>query len=238
MKLTNPTRASFSPGEFNIQRNSLKDQAANFIRHLIVSGQIAPGSVITERDIAEKLNISRMPARDALMDLERQGLVVTKVGRRQVIQLDEKETRQLYQLRIALERLAVELAIQHHSEANQEALEAKLADMRQAIAVEDTARYSASDLEMHELIWQQAENPYLLDILYSMIGPIFLFIASQAHISEDWKVSLRLHEQLVATIVTKDTQAAQRSIETHLQHSLELALSAFKIADFITEVKL
>ena len=214
--------------QVHVERASLKDQAAEVLREMIVSGKIASGSKVTERDVAEWLRISRMPARDALMALERQGLIVTKPGGRYVIELDEQDIRHLYQLRIALEKLAVELAVGNSTLANQASLDAKLAEMRQAIAVEDIPTYSASDIEMHELIWQQAGNPYLLEMLNSMIGPIFMFIASQARMIEDWQESLRLHEQLVEMIRTKDVAGAVQSIEAHVQHSFDLSLSVFQ----------
>jgi DNA-binding GntR family transcriptional regulator len=53
-----------------------------------------------------------------------------------------------------------------------------------------------------------------------------MVIASQARMIEDWQESLRLHEQLVEMIAVKDTPAAVQSIEAHIQHSLDLALSA------------
>ncbi len=211
-----------------VERTSLKDQAAEVLREMIVSGKIASGTKVTERDVAEWLKISRMPARDALMALERQGLIVTKPGGRYVIELCEQDIHHLYHLRIALEKLAVELAVGNVTPANQEALDAKLAEMRQAIAVEDIPTYSASDIEMHELIWQQAGNPYLLEMLNSMIGPIFMFIASQARLIEDWQESLLLHEQLVEMFRTKDVVGAVQSIEAHVQRSFYLSLSVFQ----------
>jgi DNA-binding GntR family transcriptional regulator len=211
-----------------MERTSLKDQAAEALREMIVTAKIASGSKVTERDVAEWLHISRMPARDALMILERQGLIVTKPGGRYVIELDEQDIRHLYKLRTTLEKLAVELAIGNASQVNQKALESKLGEMRNAIEVGDIPTYISSDLEMHELIWQQAGNPYLLNMLNSMIGPIFMFIASQARIIEDWQESLRLHEQLVEMIAVKDIPAAVQSIEAHVRHSLDLSLSAFQ----------
>ena len=224
MSLANLSPSKFAAGALAIERNSLKGQATNILRDLIVSGQIAPGSKITERDIAELLQISRMPARDALMALESQGLVVNKPGGRYVIELGEAEIRQLYQLRLALEKLAVELAIQNHSAAQGAVLAARLDEMRQAISRGDTARYSASDLEMHEWIWQQSGNSYLVNVLHGMIGPIFMFIASQARLAEDWQEALRLHEQLAGALAHQDLSAALNSIEAHLNHSLALAL--------------
>jgi DNA-binding GntR family transcriptional regulator len=221
---------NISNGNFpkvQLERASLRDQASDLLREMIVSGKITPGSKVTERDVAEWLKISRMPARDALMELERRGLIVTKPGGRYVIELDEQDIRHLYQMRTSLEKLAVELAIENTSPDNLNTLKSKLAEMHHAIEVGDAAKYTASDLEMHAIIWQQAGNPYLLDTLNSMIGPISMFIASQAIMVEDWQESLRLHEQLVEMIEAKDAPAALQSIEAHIHHSLDLALLAF-----------
>ena len=214
--------------QVDVNRSNLKEQATDLLREMIVSGNIAPGTKITERDVADWLKVSRMPARDALMDLERQGLIVSRPGGRYVIELSEQDVHHLYYLRTVLEKATVELAIANSSPVNQAVLEAKLAEIRQAITIGDMDAYTVSDLEFHKLIWEQAGNPYLLDMLNSMIGPIFMFIASQAQIVEDWQESLYLHEQLVETIHNGDVPAAIQSIEAHIQHSLTLALSIFK----------
>jgi DNA-binding GntR family transcriptional regulator len=212
----------------HVYHTSLKDQAARHLREMIVSGRIPAGSKITERDVAQWLEISRMPARDALMELENQGLVVSKADSRYVIQPTPQEVRQLYQLRLALEKLAVELAITSASERRKDQLQRKLDAMRRAVERGDQATYTASDLEMHELIWQQAGNPYLLNSLHALTGPIFMFIASQTRVKENWTETLALHEALVQAICAGDAAAALHSVEAHLQRSLDLALQVFQ----------
>jgi len=207
-----------------VERSSLKEQATELLRDLIVSGKIKPGSKITERDVADLLHISRMPARDALMDLERYGLIVSKPGGRYVIELTEIDIRRLYQLRLVLEKMALELTIAQLSPEGLTLLEGKLNDMRASIAKGDIVAYTASDLELHKIIWQLADHPYLLNMLESMIGPIFMFIASQASIVEDWQESLQLHERMVKQIAERDSAAALKTMEAHTNHSLELCL--------------
>jgi DNA-binding GntR family transcriptional regulator len=80
---------------------------------------------------------------------------------------------------------------------------------------------------MHQQLWRQAGNPYLLEMLNTMVGPIFMFIASQARMIADWQESLRLHEQLVSAISARNVPEALKSIEAHMRHSLDLALEAF-----------
>ena len=214
--------------KLQLNRTSLKEQTTRLLRDLIVKGRIAAGSKITERDVAELLATSRMPARDALLELERQGLVISKPGGRYVIQLGEEEVRHLYQIRLALEQLAVELAAQRITPAGKDALQRQLDAMGAAIAANDREGYVASDLEMHALIWQQADNPYLLDMLHSMIGPIFMFISTQTKVQENWRETLELHAALCRAICAWDTAGALQGIEAHTRRSLALAVEVFQ----------
>lgn len=211
-----------------IERNTLKDQAINLLRDLIIGGQIAPGTKITERDVAARLGISRMPARDALMALEKEGLLVSRLNARYVIELNEQEIRQLYMIRLVLEKLAVEQAIINATPSSDETLEAIMSEMRQAITQAEIPRYTSADLELHRTLWEQARNPYLLKMLVSMIGPIFMFISAQSRIIEDWQTSLALHQELVAAICARNQTVAVSSIEKHINHSLALALKPIR----------
>lgn len=211
-----------------IERNTLKDQAINLLRDLIIGGHIAPGAKITERDVAARLGVSRMPARDALMVLEKEGLIVSRLNARYVIELNEQEIRHLYMIRLALEKLAVEQAIVNSTPDSDTTIKAIIEQMRQAITQGEISRYTSADLELHRTLWEQAGNPYLLKMLNSMIGPIFMFISTQSRIVEDWQTSLALHEELVTAICDRNQVSAANSIEKHINHSLALALKAFQ----------
>jgi DNA-binding GntR family transcriptional regulator len=211
-----------------LDRSLLREQVANVLRDLIVSGRIAPGTKITERDVADLLKISRMPARDALMDLEHEGLIVTRPGGRYVIQLSEKEVRDLYQVRIALEKLAIAEAVKANSPDIQAALQSKLDKMAAAIRENDQDAYTSSDIELHQEIWQMSNNHYLIDMLTSITGPIFMFIATQTQFDDDWNETLELHQRLVGAICAQNLELALDSISEHMQRSVNLALLAFQ----------
>lgn len=224
----NHIRTNASLGNVRLDRNSLKEQSTTLLRAQIISGRIPQGTKLAERDLAELLGISRMPARDALMDLEREGLVVSKSNGRYVIELDEIDIQNLFQVRLVLERLAVGQAATNNSPANCAALRANLQQMNEAIAHNDREAYVASDLEAHQLIWQQANNPYLLKMLNSITGPIFLFIASHTEFQRNWQETLYLHEELTDAICAGAVETAIRSIETQLNNSLELSQQVFE----------
>ena len=208
---------------FKLERSNLKDQATDLLREHIISGRIAPGTKLVEREVAESLGISRAPARDALMHLEKEGLVVSKRDARYVIQVTERDIRELYQLRLVLEKLAVRLAAENISARNRAELLAKVQEMEQASLLKDNPTFIRTDVELHELIWRQANNQHLKRTLDSMVGPIFMFVANNAE-HYDWQETLDLHRELVTCIVSGDAEAASLSIERHLANALERSL--------------
>jgi DNA-binding GntR family transcriptional regulator len=74
----------------SLARIPLKDQVTSVLREHIVKGKLQSGSKLIERELAEWLGVSRMPVHDALVQLEKEGLVVTKTDARYVIQLTTK----------------------------------------------------------------------------------------------------------------------------------------------------
>ncbi|MCC9074992.1 GntR family transcriptional regulator [Litorilinea aerophila] len=211
-----------------VDRNSLTGQATDLLREQIIGGRIPPGTKLIEREVAELLGISRMPAREALMNLEREGLVVAKNSGRYVIQPTQTDIEHLYQVRLLLECLAVELAASHATPEFCRALQANLQQMRDAIARNDRAAYVRSDLEAHQLIWAQAGNPHLQKMLHSITGPIFLFIATHTEFQTDWTETLQLHEELADAICAGNPKQAAQSMREQLENSLQLSLRVFR----------
>ncbi|MBZ0304086.1 MAG: GntR family transcriptional regulator [Anaerolineae bacterium] len=217
-----------------LQRLSLKDQAADILRERIISGQIPAGSKLVEREVADLLGISRAPARDALMQLEKEGLVVSKLDARYVIELTERDIRELHAVRLVLERLAVDLATQHTSAHNRSAQVETLHMMEDAIARRDRTAFALADVEGHTLIWEQADNLHLKNTLHSMIGPIFMFMANSAELY-DWEETYDLHRNLVECINSGDRSAALASIERHMENSCERSVGVFRVRHEETE---
>ncbi len=224
----NPLLHNSTLGSTRLDRNTLKEQSTRLLRRQIIGGHIPQGTKLTERDLAELLGISRMPARDALMALENEGLIESKSNGRYVIQVSEIDIQHLFQVRLVLERLAVGEAASHRSPEYCATLRRNLQEMQAAIAQSDRDAYVQSDLEAHQLIWQQAENPYLLSMLNSITGPIFLFISSHTEFQRNWQETLHLHTELADAICAGAVEQAIQSIEQQLQNSLELSQQVFE----------
>lgn len=206
-----------------LDRATLSTQAADLLRNAIIRGEIPPGTKIVERQVAKMLNISRAPARDALMTLEKEGLVISRPDARYVIELAEQDVNEMHQVRLVLELLAIDLASQNTNSENQKAQIAALKLMEDATKAKDRAAFSKADLEGHAIIWKQSQNHNLEKTLQTMIGPIFMFMATATEYY-DWDVTLELHRDMVKCINAGDREAAKESMRRHMENSRKRAV--------------
>jgi len=217
-----------------LDRTLLKDRAAEVLRDHISSGHIPEGTRLTEQEVSRLLGISRMPAREALMILEAEGLVANRSDGRCVVELSEEDVRHLHVVRSTLEKLAVELAAANVNEENRAALRVKLRDLEEAVAGEDPALCAKCDLAIHQAIWHQANNSYLLKILDSMLGVIFVLAARiRFYCRADSDGLLSQHGELVDLVTSGDGAGAARAIEAHLSEALAISLCRFRIQDHV-----
>jgi DNA-binding GntR family transcriptional regulator len=211
-----------------LERTLLKAQVADLLRTQIIQGAIPPGTALVERDLANALQISRIPVRDALLELEKEGLVVCNASnRRSVIQLTRRDIEELYELRLQLETLAVERAARNTSPESQQQLDALLEKMVNALEAHDDEEFPRCDVELHRAIWAQADNRHLEKMLHTMSGQLFMF-ASINTVLYAWDEVVDLHRDLVACINRGDVDGARASIQRHMQNSLDRALNAFR----------
>jgi DNA-binding GntR family transcriptional regulator len=161
-----------------------------------------------------------MPARDALMALEHEGLVVSRSDGRYVIDLAEKDVRNIYIVRRPLERTAVELAAQNTNSANQALLNLKLHALQQACEMQDAKATTPADLALHEEIWRQSNNDFLIRLLESMRGVIYtLVMQGSLYGDRNWEGLYNNHNDLVQLINRGDWQPAGRHMEEQLERS-------------------
>ena len=221
--------------DMSLEHRLLKDRAADTLRDCISSGKIPEGTKLTERDISELLGISRAPARDALMILETEGLVVSKPGGRFVIELTEKDVRDIHMLRWTLERVAAEQAAANVTDANREELYAALRDLEAAVDG-DAHDWARCDTALHRTIWRLADNAYLLKVLDSVFGAIFVLAERDKRYGKrNNERVIANHRKLVDLIAAGDGANAGREVELQIKRSLERNLKTFKLPKLTDE---
>jgi DNA-binding GntR family transcriptional regulator len=143
------------------------------LREAIVEGVLAPGSRLSEVQLAKQLNVSRTPMREAFAQLEREGLVtvVARVGAF-VRSVTLRDVAEIYTVRAALECLAVQLSAQNITALGRAQLEDVIEEMRAGVVVEDASAYVDALDRFYSIVMTLADNRTLQASHASLIGPV------------------------------------------------------------------
>jgi DNA-binding GntR family transcriptional regulator len=143
------------------------------LREAIVEGVLAPGSRLSEVQVAKQLNVSRTPMREAFTQLEREGLVtiLPRVGAH-VRSVTPRDVEEIYTVRAALECLAVQVASERITPLGTAQLDDVLGAMRMAVDADDAGCYVDALDRFYTIIMMIADNRTLQETHLSLIGPV------------------------------------------------------------------
>jgi DNA-binding GntR family transcriptional regulator len=195
---------------------TLRSHVVRVLRTQIMDGTYQPGERLNESKIARELDISRIPIREALSQLQDQGLVVNRERRGFfVVQLTGEEVQQINSLRLVLESEALRLARARMTPQIRAELEALVEQMENW----DGPLIDAAGLDrkFHAVIWRAAGNPYLERMLDSLTTSLFAHKALE-HVSKDirrWR--LNHHRALLDLVTGADNSDPQMALLTHLR---------------------
>ena len=197
-----------------LEKTSLRQQAVAALRVAITSGELAPSSPLVETELSEMLQISRGTLREAMRQLQQEGLISAGArGRLYVRHLDSKEIRDIFAVRAALEALAVrELA----DLADRTTV---IAELRAALDVMDTAVLEArieADLNFHRTMCSLTGNDTLLHSWISLEGSIRMSIMFAGLDRAVGNMDVGRHSAIVDAIETGDADEAATAIQTHM----------------------
>jgi DNA-binding GntR family transcriptional regulator len=206
-----------------IERSSLVDVVRRRLIGLIQTGELKPEDRIVETKLAQMLAVSRSPVREALRQLEQQGLVTSSVNRGySVALLDATDYRELTAIRIALEKVAVAELTKAGLDARAEArLRGLVAKMQAAAQPVDLPSLTSLDSEFHEELSRLSGNSKLLAIWASMEGQITLALAANNRAFPGADHFAERHQELIEAILSGDPQRAEAAIEEHIRTGLE-----------------
>jgi DNA-binding GntR family transcriptional regulator len=178
----------------------------------ISDGSLAPGQRITQEQIAQQLAVSRQPVLQALRLLKKDGFVQDAPGRGlQVAALDAQWTRNVYQVRGALDALAARLAAQRRFRIAPEII----AEGRRAAGGDDVRAMIAADLAFHSALYAAAGNPLIEQSahlhwrhLRPVMGAVLQQLGQRQAVWDE-------HEAIAQAIAAGDAATAARLIEEH-----------------------
>jgi len=163
---------------YSVPRRNLAREVVAALRTSIIGGEFSPGDSLAEPVLAERFGVSRAPVREALIELEREGLVQFETtGRTRVRPLTAKDLVEIVDTRMALEAMAVRRATEQWTAQDTARIEEIIAAQAKA---ETLAELSQLDVEMHESIMRRAANERLLS-LWQCIRPQFEMWLAHTH---------------------------------------------------------
>ncbi len=194
---------------------TLRAHVVKTLRAQIMSGKYRPGERLNESQIAREFNISRIPVREALSQLQEQGLVMNHERRGMfVVQLSPDEVQQINSLRMVLEAEALRLVRLRMTPE----LLAELTDLVEQMEAWDGPLIDAAalDRKFHAVIWRASGNPYLERTLVSLTTSLFAHKALE-HVSQEirrWRLN---HHRALLDFVAGGAGDPQLAILTHLR---------------------
>lgn len=204
----------------SIKSPPLYQRARDVLRLAILRGQLRPGERLAETQLAEQLGISRTPLREALRQLQAEGLLRQDEGGLVVPTLDLAEVELMYECRIALECLAASRAAERAGEESLARMAAALKDARAAIRRGDLPELLGVNVGFHREIALAGGNPWTLRLLEQLWSQMVLFRANVLGAPEDEEQVLREHEGVLERIAAHDPEGAAARMEAHLKGDL------------------
>ncbi|MEK9660472.1 MAG: GntR family transcriptional regulator [Alphaproteobacteria bacterium] len=196
-------------------RQSLADQVKAYLIGQIMSGALAPGDRVVELRIAEAMQTSQAPVREAIRELEATGIVETQRNRgTRVRVVTDNELREIYAVRAELEGFAAELAVAA-GPALAARLEHILDDMRKAGRRDDLLGFADCNAAFHRTIVEAADNSVLRD-LWERLNIQFRTIVNVGRSARDLMPLVDSHLPIVAALAAGDAARARRAAHDHI----------------------
>lgn len=210
-------RTEDTPNSPRISGTYKQAYAYDRLKHAIISGVFPPEKLLVERELCELLGISRTPVREALRRLSSEGLVESHPGRGMfVTRLSVKDTLELYELKEALERMAVRLCIQRMTEEDLPVLHSCLEAHEQAYRAGNAELAADQDLQFHTLLVEFARSPRIEASAKAILAQTRRLSQISVGDPSHTQLFIQEHRAIYDALVSKDAAAAEAAVSRHI----------------------
>jgi DNA-binding GntR family transcriptional regulator len=212
------------------QKSSLSQSVYATLKELISTGALSPGSRVREIELAERLEVSRTPIREALRRLETDGLLAHEPHEGLIVaKLDHQAVIELYSMREVLEGTAARFAARHASEAEiQELAELVASEMEIAHDAVVLARLNQA---LHGALYRAGHNRYLLRSLHSLRDAMVLLGGTTLALPSRSETAHAEHLAIVSAIRDHDPEAAEEAARAHIRNAQRARLKLLRESD-------
>jgi len=213
----------------NQTQTSESDEPYDRLRALIVNGSLRPGEALSERSLAERLQVGRTPIREAVKWLARDGLLeIVPMRGTFVREMSVGDLREIHEMRIALEGMAAFLAARRGSCASLDDTAARLEALAEGIAAEqalDVDEAQSIGWAFHEAMFECADNQRLRQAYQNLRAQSGLALRRVERYSvERTREAVLEHLEICTAIKAGDGEQARRLVYAHLERALQIRL--------------
>lgn len=225
----------------SLQRNQpLKEQAYQTLRAAILSGELLPGQRLVEAQLAQKLQVSRTPIREALKQLQQEALVTPDADNGlRVATFSADDAMQLYECRLALEQVSVVAACQQAKPTQLRKLQRIVQQSEKLVNSKSSTLLNFQlldlDYQFHRLLAEMSGNLWLRSMLDQLFDKMMLLriqtIQQNRHV-----LDIRAeHRSIYEAIATGDSTAAVTALETHLMAAQQRVVQELNVIQSETQ---
>lgn len=210
----------------------MADLATDRLRNAIQRGSLAPGTALVERDLADRLGMSRVPIREAIQRLVEEGLVKKTAHRTTIVYLpSQREIEEITSVRIVLEQFVVARVLQRWGAPVEDELRDIVGQMRPAVESRDRRRLVEVDAKFHAAMWRIADHNVLEETILNLRQRMTRLLYESISLMSDDQLAgaISSHEVLIRTFKRGNVAAAKDAISSHITAAKDRILAAYQM---------
>ena len=190
----------------------LRDVVFKTLRQGILTGELKPGERLMEIHLAKRLGVSRTPIREAIRKLELEGLV-TMIPRRgaEVAKITAKNLREVLEVRVALDELAVQLACERMLDEDIEQLRKACEEFARVTGTKDATVISRADVALHDIIVDSTGNIRLKQLVNNLAEQMYRYRFEYIKDSVYHERLIEEHRELLESLESRDKEIGRAS---------------------------
>jgi DNA-binding GntR family transcriptional regulator len=201
------------------RRQASHELVADVLREAITTGHLLANQPLPQDEIASQLRVSHIPVREALRQLQSEGLVTYQANRgATVTALTPAEIREIYEIRVILETAAIRAAAPRLTPAQLEQAHVILLKAERAT---DGATWGALDVQFHQLIYDLDDRPRLGEMIAGLLRRVDRYWLSHGLMLKHREEFEAEHRALLGTLARRDPEQAVLLLERHLTTAAE-----------------
>jgi DNA-binding GntR family transcriptional regulator len=202
-----------------MERRSMSEHIAISLRDAIRSGALPDGTELNQMSLAAHYGVSRVPVREAMLQLQAEGWITNRLHQRAVVRgISSDRIAEMLEIRTTLECSLIERAIPKMTEHTLSRLEDLCNTMEKSA---DHDAWLAANAEFHRVLYEGANRPATLELLEQLQSQIERYVRTHGRDIARERDAMAEHRDIIANVRAGSAESSQRLLRLHIGHTLE-----------------